>query len=141
MANDGGLSRIQQRLNAIPKRIKEAVYPEVLKGAEDIAADMRHLALQSKDTGALIESITITPAGGTTPAYSQPGGSTVVPENAAMVTVGNEQVRYPHLVEYGTTTTEEQPFFWPAVRLNGKKVRNRLNRAIRKAVRQHWGKS
>ncbi|ASP85476.1 hypothetical protein CDO26_13265 [Sinorhizobium meliloti] len=139
MASDGGLSRIQQRLNAIPKRIKEAVYPEVLKGAEDIAADMRHLALQSKDTGALIESITITPAGGTTPAYSQPGGSTVVPENAAVVTVGNDDVRYPHLVEYGTSQIDAQPFFWPAVRLNGKKVRNRLNRAIRKAVSEHWG--
>ncbi|KQU81285.1 hypothetical protein ASD00_35210 [Ensifer sp. Root31] len=140
MANDGGLSRIQQRLNAIPAKIKEAVYPEVLKAAEDVADDMRHIALQSKDTGELIESITVTPAGQTTPAYSQPGGATLVPEGAAKVTVGNSDVRYPHLVEYGTTEVDAQPFFWPAVRLNRKKVSGRINRAIRNAIRQNWGK-
>ncbi len=139
MADDGGLARIQQRLNAIPKKIKEAVYPEVVKAAEDIAADMRHIALQSKDTGDLIESITVTPAGQTTPPYSQPGGATLVPEGAAKVTVGNDAVRYPHLVEYGTAEADAQPFFWPAVRINKKKTTGRINRAIRKAIRLNWG--
>lgn len=140
MANDGGLSRIQQRLNAIPKKIKEAVYPEVVKAAEDMADDMRHIALQSKDTGELIDSITVTPAGQTTPAYSQPGGATLVPDGAAKVTVGNSDVRYPHLVEYGTAEVDAQPFFWPAVRLNRKKTTGRISRAIRKAIRENWGK-
>lgn len=142
MANDGGLSRIQQRLNAIPKRVKEAAAAAALPVAEAIASDMRHFALSSKDSGALIESIEVTPAGQSTPAYSQPGGSTIVPEGAAMITAGNTDVRYPHLIEYGHSGKggQAQPFFWPAVRANKRKALNSMNRAIRKAIKADWGK-
>lgn len=140
MANDGGLSRIQQRLNAIPERVKAAASLAAKAAAEDIASDARHFALASKDSGDLIDSIAVTPAGQATPPYSQPGGSTVVPEGAAMVTVGNEAVRYPHLVEYPTKNTVAQPFFWPAVNLNKKKGRSKMRRAIAKAAKDSWGK-
>ena len=51
-----------------------------------------------------------------------------------MVTVGNKEVRYPHLVEYGTNDTQAQPFFWPAVRANKKQTLNRIKREIRKVI-------
>lgn len=141
MADDGGLSRIQQRLSAIPQKLRERMGVVTLEEAGKLADDMRTMALSSKDTGALIASIAVTPAGQTTPPYSQPGGRTVVPENAAMVTAGNKEVRYPHLVEYGTKTAESQPFFWPSVRLNKKRITNRIKREIRKIVNENWGQT
>lgn len=140
MADDGGLSRIQKRFAAIPEAVRKAAEDAARKGAAELAKDMRTLALASKETGALIDSIVETPGGQATPPYSQPGGSTVVPEGSTMVTVGNSEVRYPHLVEYGTTKTAAQPYFWPAVRANSKRIRSRISRAVRKSVKDNWGK-
>lgn len=138
MADDGGIARLQLRLAAIPAEVKAAVRPALLQSAQDIAATVRSLA--PEDTGALKDSVEVTPPGGTTPAYSQPGGSTTLSENAAAVTVGNHAVRYAHLVEYGTKAAPAQPFFWPAVRLHQKKVAARIKRAVGKAVRGSKGK-
>lgn len=59
-----------------------------------------------------------------------------VPENAVAVTVGDQDVRYPHLVEFGTTKAQAQPFFWPAVRLHRKKATNGIKNAVRRAVKK-----
>ncbi|MDG3575726.1 HK97 gp10 family phage protein [Rhizobium sp. YJ-22] len=142
MANDGGLSRIQKRLNAIPRKVREAATQAAAKVADDIADDMRHFALSSKDTGALIESITVTGPEKNTPPFSQPGGAAVVPEGTYRITAGDEEVRYAHLVEYGHNAPggEAQPFFWPAVRANKKRATSTMTRAIRKAIKDDWGK-
>lgn len=135
MANDDGLLRFQKRMAAIPGEVKAAVRPALLKSGEELKATMQHLAEHSRDTGALLDSVAVTGPGETTPPYSQPGGSKVVPENAVAVTVGNSDVRYAHLVEYGTTKTQAQPFFWPAFRLHRTKITRRIKRAISKAVK------
>jgi HK97 gp10 family phage protein len=141
MPDDGGLSRLQHRLAAIPKAVKDAAQPALLKQANAMAATMRTLAPDDPATGApdLRTSIAVTPGGQATPPYSQPGGSMVVPENAVAVTVGNTDVRYPHLVEFGTSKAAAQPFFWPAVRLHQRKAQRAIKTGIRKAVRQNWG--
>lgn len=136
MADDGGLSKIQRRLLAIPEEVRKAVQAAVLKEAYAIADTMERLA--PEDDGDLKGSIAVTPAGRSTPAYSQPGGSTVVPENAAAVTVGDTDVRYAHLQEYGTTKHAAQPFFWPSARLHRKKSTKAIKDAARRAVRKHW---
>jgi HK97 gp10 family phage protein len=133
MSDDGGIGKLQRRLAAIPKAAKEATMPALLKQAEAMAETMRTLV--PVDTGHLRDSITVTPGGEKTPAYSQPGGASVVPENAAAVTVGDHTVRYGHLVEYGTTKAHAHPFFWPAVRLHNKKAKAAIRRAIGKAIR------
>lgn len=130
--------RLQKRLAAIPQAVKEAVQPALLKSGEELAERMR--ALAPEDTGDLKESIAVTPPGGTTPPYSQPGGSTLAGDNQVLVTAGNIDVRYPHLVEYGTAEAPAQPYFWPAYRLTKKRIQNRTKRAISKAVREKWGK-
>lgn len=137
MTDDGGISRLQQRLAAIPGNVKAAALPAVIKQAEAMQRTMETLV--PVRSGNLKESIEITPAGRVTPPYSQPGGSMTVPENAAAITIGNEDVRYGHLVEYGTTKTHAQPFFWPAVRLGQKRAKTAIKRAIGKAVRKNWG--
>jgi HK97 gp10 family phage protein len=138
MTQSPQLARLERRLKAIPQSVKAAVQPALHKSGQELVTTMRALAETSRDTGALIDSITMTPAGQTTPPYSQPGGSHVVPENAVAVTAGNDDVRYPHLVEYGTAHAPAQPFFWPAYRLLKKRLANRIKRAVGKAVREGW---
>lgn len=132
------LARLNRRLAAIPVAVREAVKPALETSANEMAEAMRKLA--PEDTGALKDSITVTTGGATTPAYSQPGGSQKVPKNAVAITVGNNDVRYPHLVEYGTEDASPQPFFWPAFRLYRQRAQRRISRAIGKAVREGWTK-
>jgi HK97 gp10 family phage protein len=134
MADDGGLKSFQKRMAAIPVAARAAVQPALVKGAEEIAAIQRGLA--PRDEGDLIDSIEVTGPGQNTPPYSQPGGSTVVSENMAAITVGNTDVRYPHLQEFGTTNHPAQPFFWPGFRLGRKRALNRIKRAVGKAIRE-----
>lgn len=134
--SDGGLDRMNRRFAAVLRNVKEVVEPALVKGAEEIAATQRQLA--PEDTGDLKASIIVTPPGGTTPPYSQPGGSRTAKENEAIVTAGNVAVRYPHLVEHGTSGAPAQPFFWPGFRLNRTRAQNWIKRAISKAVRTGW---
>jgi HK97 gp10 family phage protein len=140
MAYSGQSERLRKRLEAIPKAVREAVQPALAASGQELAGAMKALAEPSRDTGALIDSITFTTAGNRTPAYSEPGGSRMVPENAVVVTAGNTAVRYSHLVEYGTSRSKAEPFFWPAYRLLKKKLGSRIKRAASKAVRENWAK-
>jgi HK97 gp10 family phage protein len=130
--------RLARRLNAIPAAVKKAVQPALIKSGKELAATMR--ALAPEDTGALKKSLAVTPPGHATPAHSQPGGSRVARENEVLVTAGNSDVRYAHLVEYGTTKADARPFFWPAYRLKKKRILNRTKRAIGKAIKEEWTK-
>ena len=134
MADDGGLASFQKLMRAIPKGVRASVGPALVTSANEIADLQRSLA--PRDDGELIESITVTGPGERTPAYSQPGGSTTVPENSAAITAGNSDVRYPHLQEHGTTRHAAQPFFWPGFRLGRRRALNRIKRAIGKAVKE-----
>lgn len=138
MTNDGGISRLKRRLAAVPQEVKDAVLPSLNRQANQMAGTMRSFA--PVDTGDLKDSIAVTPAGHQTPAYSQPGGSMTVPENAVAITVGNSDVRYGHLVEYGTAHAAAQPFFWPTIRLQKKRAQKAIKSAVSRAVRKHWGK-
>ncbi|MBX5149574.1 HK97 gp10 family phage protein [Rhizobium lentis] len=126
--------RLKRRLAAVPKAVREAVQPALVTSGNELATMMIRLA--PKDTGALRDSITVTLPGQATPPYSQPGGSQVAGDNQVLITAGDTDVRYPHLVEYGTADTRAQPFFWPAYRLSKKRLSNRIKRAIRKAVKE-----
>ena len=134
MASDGGLSSFQKRMRAIPEAARKSVAPAVMQSAYDIADIMEGLA--PEDEGDLIGSIAVTGPGQTTPPYSQPGGSMVVPENTAAITVGNADVRYPHLQEFGTSHHAAQPFFWPGFRMGRKRALDRIKRAIGKAIKE-----
>lgn len=137
---DDGLAKFQRRMEAIPRAARQAVKPALVKAAEDVAHLQR--ALAPEKTGDLKASIHVTGPGEATPAYSQPGGSMVAPPNAALITVGNTDVRYAHLVEYGHSngfggsTVPPHPFFWPGFRLGQKKAAAAIKRAIRKAIKE-----
>lgn len=138
MANDGGIGKLKKRLGAIPQAVKEAVHPNLIKQGNMIASTMR--ALVPVDEGDLRDSITVTPPDSSTPPYSTPGGSFVVPETSVAVTAGGKDARHGHLVEYGTKKMGAQPFFWPTVRLTRKKAQRNVKNAAARAVRKNWGK-
>lgn len=140
MAQDDGWAKFSARLAAIPQEIRKAIQPALAQSGNELASDMRQMAEGSRDTGALIDSVQVTLPGNSTPAFSQPGGSYVAGENEVVVTVGNTDVRYPHLVEHGTTKTEAQPFFWPSVRSNRKKIEKRLKAAGTRAIKKAYSK-
>lgn len=128
-----GIASFQKRLQAIPKAVRAGVRLPLLEAADMVADAMR--ALAPVDQGDLRTSIAVTGPLESTPPYSQPGGSSVVPENTAAVTVGNSNVRYPHLLEYGTTKAPAHPFFWPGYYLTKDKAAQIIKRGIVKAVR------
>jgi HK97 gp10 family phage protein len=140
MANrtDNGLAKTLAAMDRARRAPREAIMPALLKSGHELAAAQKALAETSRDTGALIDSIHVTMPGQSTPAYSQPGGARVAGETEVIVTAGNSDVRYAHLVEYGTSDTDAQPFFWPALRLLRKRLQNRINRAAKKAVKDAW---
>lgn len=135
MANDG-LDNLMAAFDRVKAAPRKGINKALMSSAEELAAAQRHLA--PEDTGALRDSITVTGPGQSTPPYSQPGGSRVAGENEVIVTAGDADTRYPHLVEYGTAHAEAQPFFWPALRLLRKRLQQRIDRAGRKAVRDAW---
>lgn len=136
MAYSQQVRDFQARLEAIPEQLRIELLVILRKNAEELAAGIRQLAEQSRDTGALIESVTITPPNSRTPAYSLGGGRVTGPIEF-VVSVGDQEVRYAHLVEYGTAKAEAQPFFWPAVRALQRRMDNRLKRQIR-AFFKRW---
>lgn len=155
-----GGERMRRVLDRLPKQIEDDVEKAVLKGAHEIAAAQKLLVPVSEgaDGGKLRDSIVVTPAGQTTPPFSQPGGSYVVGPLSARITAGNSEVRYAHLVEYGTAPgarvykkgpragtvmnhpgTGPEPFFWPGYRLNRRRVVSRIKREVGKAIRKAAG--
>lgn len=137
MARVLGKKRLREAFADMPDAVREETRKAVVKSAEELARHQR--ALAPVDQGDLKESIVATGPGETTPPYSQPGGGRVVPEYAAVVTAGNSDVRYPHLVEYGTVKAPAQPYFWPAYRSLRKRLTSRITRAGRKGIRKEWG--
>ncbi|MBB4955521.1 HK97 gp10 family phage protein [Agrobacterium vitis] len=136
MANNDGLDNLMKAFDRAKKAPRQQITKALMSSANELADTQKHLA--PKDTHALANSITVTGPGEATPAYSQPGGSRVAGETEVIVTAGNADARYTHLVEYGTAHAEAQSFFWPALRLLRKRLQQRIDRAGRKAVRDAW---
>jgi HK97 gp10 family phage protein len=147
-----GLKKLNEKLKRIPVTAKNAARDAVTQGATEIATLQKNLA--PVDEGDLRDSITVTPPGGTTPPYSQPGGSRTAGPVQAIVTAGNTKVRYAHLVEFGTAPHvnagafagtqnpgfKAEPFFWPAYRALRTRVKGRISRNINKAIKAEAGK-
>lgn len=147
-----GLDKFKRALARLPEAAKAAGAASVVQGANEVAALQRNLV--PVDTGALKASITVTPPGGQTPAYSQPGGQTTARPLQAIVTAGNTKVRYAAHVEFGTAPhvnggehagtknpgERAQPFFYPAWRALRTRVKSRISRTINKAIKDEFNK-
>jgi HK97 gp10 family phage protein len=130
--------RLAARLDAIPTAILEALRPALLRSGEEVARNWKALAADDPETGApdYRSSITVTGPGETTPAYAAGGGKRTAGANEVLVTAGNEDVRYGHMLEFGTSKMEAQPAMLPAWRIAKPRVDRRIKSAISTAIRK-----
>lgn len=139
MAYSKQLQAFDRVMKELPDVVAKAIEPKLVIEANKIAGRIQRAA--PEDSGDLKDSVVVTPPGGSTPAYSQPGGSRIAANNEAIITVGNTVVRYPHLIEYGTSKMAAQPYFWPTVRTYGPRGQRAIKLALGKLVKAAWQRS
>ncbi|MGV3649844.1 MAG: HK97-gp10 family putative phage morphogenesis protein [Devosia sp.] len=167
MAKIKGLKSLEAKLKRIPKEARSAIRQALAESADDIVSTMKNLAPVSKngshgwEPGMLRESIVATFGDGSVPKYAafrnRRGRRPVQsndPDLSVTITAGNEDVRYAHLVEFGTAPringgkfkgtrhpgTAAQPFFYPGYRAHRRRVKARISRAISRSARKAVGK-
>lgn len=143
-----GLREFERKLTKIiPARVRGATRDAMEAGATELVAMMKRLV--PADSGDLRDSIGWT--WGQAPRYSQKIAS--VKSNAGDLSItiyaGNEKVRYAHIVEFGSKEhinagkfdgtehpgTRAQPFFYVSWRAMKRRIRSRVTRSMRKAIK------
>lgn len=144
-----GLARLNRKLT---KRIPEAVYQRVREALEQSAnetvAAMK--ALAPHDTGLLQSSIAWT--WGNAPKGTLAIASSKASANGLRITIyaGGGEAYYARFVEFGTSRhingglyagsenpgMTAQPFFYPGWRLVKRKVKGRVSRSVKKAIKE-----
>lgn len=142
-----GLDRLNRKFAALPRQVRVRIREAMEQGAEEIARMAKSLA--PEDSGALVASIGWTwgsaPKGSITLASvkSRSGDGTIT------IYAGNSDAFYARWVEFGTSAHKAggkfkgaeipaipaQPFFFVSYRVNRKRVKGRVTRAINKAAR------
>lgn len=149
------MSRVQNRerllakMAALPPAIRREMAAAIQQGADEIVALQKRLA--PKKSGRLRDSIVATKGGGGPKyaAFQGKGGEGGDPDLTVRISAGNAAVRYAHLIEFGTAPhlngglfagsqhpgTAPEPFFYPAYRALKRKVKSRVSRATKKAIK------
>ncbi|WP_336800804.1 HK97-gp10 family putative phage morphogenesis protein [Kaistia sp. MMO-174] len=147
--------RLLQKLAAMPPQVRAAAKQALAESADEIQGMQRRLA--PKRTGRLARSIVQTWGGGKE-RYASLAGSAMSdgdPDLTVVISAGNSETRYAHLVEFGTAPHDNggttkgskhpgaraQPFFFPAYRALRKRAKSRVNRAMTKAIKRITGGS
>jgi len=153
LASISGRTELQRKLKLIPEAIKPPIKAAIAAGAEDVSEMQRRLVVER--SGDLRESIVWRWGTEARVAYSTLSSAkrgTGDPSMAAILSAGNVDVRYAHLVEHGTAPhpiggffkgqglthpgTAPRPFFFPPYRAKRRAVKTRITRAMTKALRE-----
>lgn len=137
-ASEAALARFHAKIARLPREIVRRVQPIVVQQAQRIEDEVE--AHAPERSGDLLNSVQITPPGGTTPAHSMRGARPLHDLEAA-VSAGNSAVRYGHLVEHGhggPKPAPAHPFFAPAIAIRRRAARSAISRAVRAAIREAW---
>lgn len=138
-----GLDKLTRKLTVtIPQRVQEATRKAMEKGAEETVQMMKRLV--PVESGALRDSIGWT--WGDAPAGSFSIGTVGGREYGTLritIFAGNEQTKVGNrkqfqlarLQEFGTQATAANPYFYPSWRTMRKRVKSRITREMRKAIK------
>lgn len=143
-----GIAALNRKLTVtIPKRIEAAVRSAMEQGAQEVVDMMKRLVPVSADgshgkaPGTLRDSIGWTwgdaPAGSVTLLKSSGGR-----EYAGMritIYAGSKEAFYARWIEFGTQHAAAKRFFYPSWRTMRKRVKSRIQRASRKAIKSEGG--
>ena len=124
-----GLSQLERKLRAIPKATRVEIRGVLEKSASEMVTLAKSLASANSLSGALVNSI-----------KQEPGRNDL----AVVVRAGGDATTvdgydYALANEHGTSSMEQQPFFWDSYRAVKKRAKSRATRAIRKAARAAVG--
>lgn len=137
----------RRRLDEIPERIRMAAAREMERGAEDMVREMRIAApfdAETPDGIHLREHIGWTwgdaPAGAFTLGEVKSGADAGVEYAALRITIyANPKDKkgrpYASWVEFGTKRSAASPFFWVTFRKHRRRIRSRVLKAVREAIR------
>jgi len=138
-----GLTKLQRKLDRLPKVAKEHIRQEMAKAADEIVAMMKSLV--PVDTGALQRSIGWTwgaaPQGSMVVAAMKGAGiggdlTITIYAGTRDKSLGDDDAFYARWVEFGTANMDAQPFFYVSWRANRKGARAKVRKAVRTAARQ-----
>lgn len=129
-----GLANFQRQWGAIPAKVRAEVRKAMEDVADEIVAQMYSVAPHR--TGDLAGSIGWTWGDG-------PKGSFIIgtvgrSEYATMritIYAGDKDAFYARFHEFGTVNMPANPFFYPVWRVKRKSAKNRITRAMNKAIR------
>lgn len=131
-----GLEKLQKKLNAMPKSVKQEIRKALEQSAEEIVSLARNLV--PVDKGDLRDSIGWTY--GDVPKGSISLGSVRASELTGDLTItvyaGNSKAFYARWQEFGTQKMQAQPFFYPAYRALRRRAKGRVTRATNKAAKK-----
>ncbi|WP_058599100.1 HK97 gp10 family phage protein [Aureimonas ureilytica] len=139
-------ARIAQTLKRIPAEAKKEIRRELAAAAEGLCVEMRGRV--PVESGELRDSITWRYGDQARVLYSQGGGGDH--ELSVRISAGNYDVRYAHLVEFGAAPhiaggqhegkqhpgAPAQPFFYPTIRGNKRKIDRAVSNAVIRAIRR-----
>jgi len=114
MASD--LSAFNRYLDRLPKAIKAALARELASCGDLIVTKMKEAA--PEDSGELAENISATP------------------KNDGLKVEVVSDTDHSAYVEFGTSDTPAEPFFYPTIHALEPEVTDRLNKALGKAFQQ-----
>lgn len=134
-----GQAALHRQLERVPNLILDELRPLLEREAERLVQEMR--ALVPVDEGRLRDSIGWTwgeaPKGalkiGTVKGKSYGTFSITI---YAGDFKGDKTAFYAYFVEFGTTTTGAQPFFFPVYRSNRKRVKAAISRGVKRAMQR-----
>jgi HK97 gp10 family phage protein len=130
MAKIQGLDALKRKLAALPRETKREIRGVLEKSATEMVVLAKGLA--PVDDGNLQMSIRQQPGRHELAVEVRAGGEMTTREVRAGSGVDYD---YSIAVEFGTSDTAEQPFFWPSYRAIKRRAKNRATRAVRKAAR------
>jgi HK97 gp10 family phage protein len=113
-----GLDRLNKKLQRMPVVAKATMREALVKGADQIVRAQQILAKSSKRSGNLIESD-----------HWEEG------EHLLQLLIQNSAF-YARYVEFGTSHSAAEPFFFPGYRLMKKRVKGQIRYSATKAVRK-----
>ncbi len=139
-----GLERLKRKLTVtIPAHVEKATADAMEQGAEEMVGMMKRLV--PVDTGALRDSIGWTwgdaPAGAMVLGKSKASGGqgrkviTIYAGNLQTMVGSRNQFQLARLQEFGTQAMNAQPYFFPSYRALRKRVRGRITRNMKKAIK------
>lgn len=139
-----GLNRLKRKLETtVPERVEKATAAAMEQGAEEIVQMMKRLV--PVDTGALRDSIGWTwgdaPEGAMVLARSKAAGGPgrkfiTIYAGTRNKALGDMDAFYARFVEFGTQNMSARPFFFPSYRALRKRVRGRITRQMKKAIKE-----